>query len=120
MELGLLHDFLEFFFQQGRKYYFHTKGIMQDQIEPTQGEIEHRNEHPSWTGGALARWGAWEWEARVLGWDSGGTEARDGGTGDVQGPEWGVVGVGAKWGVRAMGPEWGTAGACGPEWGVGW
>ena len=30
---------------RGGKYYFCVEGSMQDEIEPTQGEIEHQNEY---------------------------------------------------------------------------
>ena len=51
------------FSTQGEKYYFCMEGSTQDEIEPTQGEIEHQNKHqhkhPSWGLGVGARVGAW-------------------------------------------------------------
>ena len=60
METGCFMTFLGIFSTQDEKYYFCMDGSTQDEIEPTQGEIEHQNKYPSGGGGVWARWGAEE------------------------------------------------------------
>ena len=65
---GCFMPFLGIFSTRGEKFFFCLKGRSQDEIEPMQSEIEHRNEnwnkHPSW-GGVWARWGCWRVRAGV-------------------------------------------------------
>ena len=53
METELLQDFFGNFSMQSEKYNFYMEGSMWYEIEPTQGEIDHRNEYPSWGGGGM-------------------------------------------------------------------